>query len=268
MDRIENSPIVLLTDFGLQDCFAGILKGVIASISPESKVIDLSHGVNPQDIRQGSFLLATSCSYFPKGTVFCVIVDPGVGSCRKGICIETEDYYFVGPDNGVLWKAANGNRIKKIIHLTDKTYFLDTISNTFHGRDIFAPVAAHISKGLKDISILGNPLKKCVEYEFPGIKRTRFLLGLTIIHVDRFGNITLNLEEKEFRAFVQEKEFCLTVKGARIDKLCSSYSEAKEDELFLIGSSSSYMEISLKNSDAAKSLGILPMETAVLEACV
>ena len=195
MASIENRPIVLLTDFGQQDTFAGVLKGVIASISPGSKVIDLTHGINPGDIMQGSFLLTTSYSYFPKGSVFCVIVDPDVGSDRKGICIETNDYFFVGPDNGVLWKAARENEIKRIIHLTNKAYSLDSISTTFHGRDIFSPVAAHISKGLEDISCLGNILKKCVEYHFPEIERKVFSLGLTVIHIDRFGNVTLNLEE-------------------------------------------------------------------------
>ena len=265
MTRIENRPVVLLTDFGQQDTFAGVLKGVIASISPESKVIDLTHGVNSQDIRQGSFLLATSCSYFPKGTVFCVIVDPGVGSARKGICIETRDYYFVGPDNGVLWKAAKENKIKRIVHLTNKAYFLDSVSTTFHGRDIFAPVAAHISKGLEDIAILGKILEKCVEYHFPKIERNTFSLGLTIIHIDRFGNVTLNLKENQFRQFTQKRRFCLTLNDARIKEVYSSYAKAIDGELFLIGSSSGFLEISLKNSNAAKILGAKYMDKAQLK---
>ncbi|MBU8910274.1 MAG: SAM-dependent chlorinase/fluorinase, partial [Desulfobacterales bacterium] len=250
MAGVENRSIVLLTDFGQQDIFAGVLKGVIASINPESKVIDLSHGVNPQDIHQASFLLAVSCLYFPKGTVFCVIVDPGVGSARKGICIETRDYSFVGPDNGVLWQAAKENKIKKIIHLTNKAYFPGPVSNTFHGRDIFAPVAAHISKGLEDISCLGESLEKCVEYQFPGIERKALSLVLTVIHIDRFGNITLNLEEKEYRQFIKNRWFVLTINDIQIKKVFSSYSQAKDGELFLIESSSSYMEIALKNSNA------------------
>ena len=265
MVKIETRPIVLLTDFGRQDIFAGVLKGVIASISPGSKVIDLSHGVDPQDIMQASFLLTASCPYFPCGSVFCVVVDPGVGSDRKGICIETRDYYFVGPDNGVLWKAANLNKIKRILHLTNKAYFLDSVSATFHGRDVFAPVAAHISRGLNDISTLGRPLKKCVEYHFPKIKRNTSSLGLTIIHIDRFGNVTLNLEEKEFRLFVQNRPFCLTINGVSIQKACRSYSQASEGELFLIGASSLYMEISSKNSDAAKILNAHRMDKAVLQ---
>jgi len=261
----KNNPIVLLTDFGLQDTFVGVLKGVIASISPDSKVIDLTHGVTAQDILQGSFLLTAACSYFPKGSVFCIIVDPGVGSDRKPICIETRDYFFVGPDNGVMWKAAQKNKIKRIIHLCNKSYFLDPVSNTFHGRDIFAPVAAHISKGLEDISALGRPLKTCVEYHFPGIERNSFSLGLTVIYIDWFGNMTLNLEEKEFRQFVQNKDFVLKINGFRIQKVYDHYSQARAGELFLIGSSCFFLEISLKNADAAKFIGAKCMDTAVLK---
>lgn len=251
---MEKRPVVLLTDFGLQDTYAGILKGVIASISPETRIIDLTHEVLPQDILQGSFLLSTSYSYFPKGSVFCVVVDPGVGSDRKGICIETGDYYFVGPDNGVLWKAAKHNEIRRIIHLTNTGYFLDPVSGTFQGRDIFAPVSAHISKGIDDISILGPPLERCIEFEFPGIKENEDTLELCIIHIDGFGNLILNLEYKDFIRFVQSKVFCLTLNGEKIGKIFSNYAEANDNELFLTVSSSSYMEISMKNSNAAKTI--------------
>lgn len=265
MAKVEKKPIVLLTDFGQQDAFAGVLKGVIASISPETKVMDLSHGIHPQNILQGSFLLVTSCSYFPKGSVFCVIVDPGVGSDRKGICIQTRDYFFVGPDNGVIWKAAKNNTIKSIVHLTNKAYFLESISNTFHGRDIFAPVAAHISKGIEDISILGKPLEKCIEYDLPQVKRNALSLELTVIHIDGFGNVTLNLEGKEFEQVVQHRQFCLTINGVQVKKVYSSYSQARDKEFFLINGSSSYMEISLKNSNAAKMLDTSCLSRAVLE---
>lgn len=262
---IDKKPVVLLTDFGRQDAFSGVLKGVIASISPASKVIDLTHEVDPQDILQGSFLLTTSCSYFPRGSVFCAVVDPGVGSDRKGICIQTRDYYFVGPDNGLLWKAASEDKIKGIVHLTNQAYFLDAVSSTFHGRDIFAPVAAHISKGLEDISSLGTPLKKCVEYRFPAINRTAFSMELAVIHIDRFGNVILNLEQTAFRQFVKNKRYVLTINGIRIKKTLTSYSFAQDGELFLIGSSSSYMEIALKNSSAAQRLAVNRMDKAVLE---
>ncbi|WP_300461575.1 SAM-dependent chlorinase/fluorinase [Desulfobacula sp.] len=264
MTHIQPRPIVLLTDFGQQDAFTGILKGVIAAISPESNVIDLTHGVDPQDILQGAFLLAAACPYFPRGSVFCAIVDPGVGSDRKGICIQTRDYYFVGPDNGLLWKAASENRIKRIIHLTNPAYFLDSVSHTFQGRDIFAPVAAHISKGLEDIARLGKPLKKCVEYSLPDIQRTVDSLGLTIVHIDRFGNVTLNIEGTEFKQFVHNKRFSLAIMGTRINRIVTFYSQALAGELFLIESSSGYMEVALKNANAADRLGVTCRDKCIL----
>jgi len=263
--RNQIRPIVLLTDFGLQDTFAGILKGVIAGISPESNIMDLSHGVAPQDILQGAFLLTTSYPYFPKGSVFCVVVDPGVGSDRKGILIESRDYLFIGPDNGVLWNAAHENKIERILHLKNPSYFLNPVSTTFHGRDIFAPVAAHISKGIKDLSILGSPLKECVEFNFPKIKRTLASLVLTVIHIDRFGNSALNIDVKSFIQYVQGKQFCLTINGVRIRAAYDTYSQARDDEPFLIVSSYSYIEISLKNANAANRLNIKCMDEAVLE---
>jgi len=263
--KIKNRLIVLLTDFGQKDTFVGVLKGVIAKINPESKVIDLSHSVEPQNIQHGAFLLSTSCSYFPRGTIFCVIVDPGVGSDRKVICIETQDYFFVGPDNGVLWEASSHNQIKRIFELTNQDYFLDFISTTFHGRDIFAPVAAHLSKGKIALSAFGRPLEKCVEFYFPEIERRPFSLGLTVLHIDRFGNVTLNLDENEFNLLVKDKKICLTINDFRIQNVCKSYSQAKDEELFLIWSSSSHMEISLKNSNAAEKLKVNLMDKALLE---
>jgi hypothetical protein len=227
--------------------------------------MDLTHGVDPQDILQGAFLLASACPYFPRGSVFCAIVDPGVGSDRKGICIQTRDYYFVGPDNGLLWKAAGENTIKRIVQLTNPAYFLDPVSLTFQGRDIFAPVAAHISKGLEDIARLGKPLEKCVEYALPDVERTVDSLGLTVVHIDRFGNVTLNIRETDFKQFVQNRQYFLTIKGTRINKTVTSYSQAPAGELFLIGSSSGYMEVALKNANAANRLGVICRDKAVLK---
>ncbi len=256
---------MLLTDFGLKDPYAGILKGVIASISPETQIIDLSHAISAQDILQGSFLLAASFFYFPKGSIFCVVVDPGVGSERKCICIETKDYYFIGPDNGVLWKAASLNGVRRMIHLTHTGYFLDPVSRTFQGRDIFAPVAAHISKGIDDISVLGEPLENCIELEFPEVKESKDSLELCVIHIDWFGNLILNLQHTEFIRFTQNREFCLTINGRKINRLFRNYAEAGEKELFLMVSSYSYMEISIKNSNAAESIQANRLDKALLK---
>lgn len=248
--------VVLMTDFGLKDTFVGVLKGVIAGINPETDVIDLTHEVDPQNIAQASFLLTTSYSYFPEKTIFCVVVDPGVGSERKGICIQTKDYYFIGPDNGVLWNAANENGIQQIVKLENPDFFLGKISNTFHGRDVFAPAAANLSKGLEDITLLGCGLKSCVELEIPDIVTQDGVLRLKVIHIDHFGNIVINLTHGQFEKYVDKTHFIISFNDNTISKVYDCYSQADDGEFFLVRASCGFVEISLKNSDAAKMLGI------------
>src|SRR6266567_2035307 len=140
--------ITLTTDFGLSDWFVGSMKGVIFRINPRTTVVDLTHDLPPGDIRAGAFALAAAYRYFPKGTIHVAVIDPGVGTKRRAIAAQTADYFFVGPDNGVLSWALQRERIKAIRALENKTYFLQPLSQTFHGRDIFAPVAAHLTAGL------------------------------------------------------------------------------------------------------------------------
>lgn len=258
-------PIVLLTDFGEKDTFSGILKGVIAQIHPDARVLDLSHGIDPQNIRLGAFSLFTSYRYFPSGSVFCVVVDPGVGSNRKGICIQTKDYIFVGPDNGILWAAASENGIKKIIHLKEPGFFLPTVSPTFHGRDVFAPVCAHICTGIHKLTELGPALDTCKKYKLPQIDIKEKTVVLTVMNIDRFGNITLNLKEDMFQKKIEKGKFLLKCRQAVVKSYRPTYAAADEDELFLIGGSHGYMEISKKNGNAAKRLGSSYDDHIILE---
>ncbi len=255
--------IALLTDFGCQDTFAGVLKGVILSICRDANIVDLSHGVSHQDIAHGSFMLFTSYRFFPKGTVFCVVVDPGVGSKRKPICIKTKDYFFVGPDNGVLWQAAKENKIEQIMNLTNTSYFLESISTTFHGRDIFAPCAAHICNRV-NIKDMGKPLEKAKVHEIPTIEKKDNSLILSIIHIDVFGNITLNITHGEFAEFT-DQVFCLEINGFSITKKYDHYSAAEENELFLIPSSSQYMEVAIREKNAAGLINVPCNKKAVLK---
>ncbi len=265
MASLQISPIILLTDFGQRDSFAGILKAVIAGISPNTKVIDLTHGVDPRDILQGAFVLSTSYTYFPKGSIFCVVVDPGVGSERKGICIKTTDYTFVGPDNGILWEAAKGDGLKQIIHLNQDRYFLKSVSSTFHGRDVFAPVCAHISKGLEDLTKLGAVLDNCKQLYFPIVQKRGRSLEVSVIGVDRFGNITLNLTETIFKDFLGNKKFVLTINDFEVSQFHQTYDGADENELFLIVSSSAHIEICLKNGSAAQQIKPRSLNVAILK---
>ncbi len=263
MTNLNAVPIVLLTDFGVEDVYAGILKGVILSINPGACIMDLSHSVGPRDIRQGSFLLSSAAPYFPKGAVFCVVVDPGVGSERAPILVRTIDYTFIGPDNGVLFQASRDNGIRDIFHLNQPGYFLSTVSNTFHGRDIFAPVTAHFSLGVP-AEKLGVKIKSMVPLELvPAVPAEDGSgLELAIIHKDRFGNLILNIRQDEFNK-VAEKGFRLEYdrpgKGnAKIDQVFPTYSAAPDHTPFVLESSSGYMEIAVKNQSAARVLGLGP----------
>lgn len=265
MNRAGCSQIVLLTDFGIKDAFSGILKGVIACVSPESKVIDLSHGIRPQDILQGAFVLSNAFAFFPAGSIFCVVVDPGVGSDRKGICIETTDYYFVGPDNGILWEAASQNGIKRIIDLTRNEYWLPEISNTFHGRDIFAPVSGHLSKGVKSLTLLGDSLDHCVKLEFPKVEKKGSVWELAVLNVDHFGNIALNIRQEEFYHLVGKGAFCISMNDHQISKKFNAYAEAPADELFIVVSSDGYIEICMRNASAADQVRLKGLNRVLLE---
>lgn len=255
--------VALLTDFGYGDSFVGVMKGVIASLDNSLNVIDISHDILPQDIGQGAFVLDTSYSYFPKGTVFCCVVDPGVGSDRKAICIKTKNYYFVGPDNGLMYAAAENDGIVKIIELNEEKYFLDKVSLTFHGRDIFAPISAHIAAGL-DVELLGPETQRLVEFRFPVPKEEDGELRLKMLHVDSFGNIVLNIQETEFKNFCADIEFELTISNIVVNKLCRHYTEVEEGELFVIIGSNGYLEISARNADAADILNVELGDIAIL----
>ena len=249
-------PIALLTDFGSQDIFVGVLKGVILSVNPWASVTDLGHGVPPQDIGAGAFFLSTAYSYFPQGTIFCTVVDPGVGSERRAVAVETEHYHFVGPDNGVLFPAAEADGIKTVVELNRDGFFLDSVSNTFHGRDIFAPVAAHLSLA-RDILDLGDEIKASglTSLAFPAPSSVEGGVRLSILHVDIYGNLTLNLTRKEFDQYCGNG-FSISVGGYNIQRFHPAYAHGSDDTPFVLEASSGYMEIAVKNQSAARILGL------------
>jgi S-adenosylmethionine hydrolase len=253
-----------LTDFGHIDAFVGILKGVILSIHPKARMVDLCHEVAPQDIGHGAHLLDISLEYFPKGSIFCAVVDPGVGSSRRAVLVETTDYFLVGPDNGVLWPAAGRNRIRRIIHLTRSRYFLPQVSTTFHGRDIFGPVAAHLSAGI-DPGAFGPQVSCLTPFAFPEPKPIAGGMILTVRHIDTFGNIGLNLTREQFRQFA-DKGFCMRVNQVDITGHYHSYAAAPEKIPFVMTDSAGFMEIAVKNGHAASRLHVKKNDPVVLTA--
>ena len=246
--------IALLTDFGLQDNFVGIMKGIIYSISPGVKIVDITHNVSPQDVEEGAFYLLTSYRYFPEGTIFVVVVDPGVGSARRIILVKSQKYYFIAPDNGILSWVLREEKLKKIVQVTQDKYFLKPISSTFHGRDIFAPVAGHLSKGIP-INEFGNEIKDPVSIPFPEpIVRKEEIEGKVLL-IDKFGNAITNLSLRKFFS-LEDGNFKLRMKTIEITRVLRHYSQGKGEDPFLIAGSSGFWEVSLRRKSFAKKYNI------------
>jgi len=261
----KQSIITLITDFGLQDGYAGVMKGVIANINPSVNVIDISNNIGPQNIFQAAYVLNSSYTYFPKGTIHVVVVDPGVGSDRKIICLKTDDYLFLAPDNGVLSFIAAKEESPSIREVTNGKYFLQKISNTFHGRDIFAPVAAHLSKGVNHKE-LGERIDKINKIDLPKpILSPDGKLTAEIIYVDSFGNLITNVNQEVIdRMKIGTERVSITMGRRRINGICSSYTDVGDNEALAIFGSSGYLEISVNLGSAGDVLKLKSGDKLVL----
>jgi len=245
--------ISLLTDFGLDDNFVGVMKAVILKINPRAQILDICHAVSPQDIFGAAFLLSSAYAYFPRGTVHLVVVDPGVGSKRKGIIAKTRNYLFVAPDNGVLTLALQKERPLKIVEIGNSKYFLKPVSSSFHGRDIFAPVSAHLSCG-EGINDFGRSLSSYQKLEFPKIKVNASSLTGKIIYIDHFGNLVSNIGKKEFFNFVKTGKFKIAVKDKSIDRISGNYSQVRPLKPLALFDSFNFLEIAVNSHSAEKLL--------------
>jgi S-adenosylmethionine hydrolase len=232
--------IALLTDFGTRDYFVGAMKGVILKIDPAAVIVDISHEIEPYDIEEAGYVLQSCYDEFPNGTIFLTIVDPGVGSDRRPLAIRTKRHFFVGPDNGVFSFLMRSDEIDEIRELTNTRYFRQSIGTTFHGRDIFAPVAANISAGA-EFSELGPALDSLSTFDETG-KDER---SVRIISIDRFGNLVTSLDASDFGP-----GDALFVNGYRIASKRSHYREADPGELFLIEGSTGKIEVSVNQGSA------------------
>ena len=247
--------ISLITDFGLKDNFVGVMKAVILKINPQAQIVDICHEVKPHDILEAAFLLRSSFKYFPNGSVHLVVVDPGVGSERKKLLVKTKDYFFIAPDNGVLSLALKGQAPLKIIEITNKKYFLKPTSDTFHGRDIFAPTAAYLSKG-QNFSKFGRRIKSIKELSLPQVKMTSKGLTAEIIYIDRFGNLVSNIDKEMLDNFIKGKKFKIYIKDKTIEKLSHSYNKGAYLKPLALIDSFNYLEIALNCGSARDYLGI------------
>lgn len=254
------SVITLLTDFGHQDAYVAIMKGVILSINPQATIVDITHGIDPQNVRQAAFLIPHTFRFFPRGTVHIVVVDPGVGSSRAIVALRKHGHTFLAPNNGVLSLILTGNPVDAAYRVENADYFLDPVSRTFHGRDILAPVGAHLTLGLPfdqigpqiDISTL-----KQLDLPKTLLTSDGAILG-AVIDVDRYGNLITNLDWDTIKwhySKVENEQFRLRIGEHSIVGLSRTYDDvAPEMPLALIGSRG-LLEISVNRGNAAALLG-------------
>jgi len=247
------SLITLTTDFGLADSYVGVMKGVILGIDPTATIVDISHDIAPQDVQEAAYVVYTAYSYFPPDTIHVVVVDPGVGSRRRAIALRAAQATFVAPDNGVLSYVLAREEMKEAVSLTNSRYHRPTVSHTFHGRDIFAPVAAHLSRGVP-LTELGEPLTEIVTFPLPQpqVLPDGGVAG-HILHIDRFGNLILDVGEADFTL---GEGIILEVAGRRIQGLGRTFTDVLAGELVAYIGSSGHLEIALREGNAAQSLGM------------
>lgn len=245
--------ITLTSDFGLTDSYVAEMKGVILSINPNATLIDVTHEIQKFNVRMGAFVLASVASYFPKGTIHLAVIDPGVGTERRAIVIQTKQGYFVGPDNGVLILAAQQQGIEHIYELSNPKYMRSELSSTFHGRDVFAPVAAHLDKGV-DPSEFGPKVTDAVKPEFVSIKQSNGSFLGEVLHIDGFGNIITNVNQ----TLVPTAEKAIVqLPATRIEiKFAKTYAQAKPEEPIVLIGSHGFMEIALNQASAAEKLHV------------
>ncbi len=265
--------IALLTDFGTTDIYVGVMKAVMRRITPTVEFIDLTHDIQPQNVRQGAFTLLRNYQYFAPGTIFLVVIDPGVGGARKAIGAETGEYTFVGPDNGVLSYVLAEYPDAEIIELSNSDYQLSNVSMTFHGRDIFAPAAAHLANGVP-LSAFGGPIRNYAKQLFPQLRITDNTLNGQVMYADHFGNIITSIGELHwvdqtqlmlnprlmgtaatFPTFSNQK-VVIECGNQLIRGIRRTYGEAKKGELLALVNSGGYLEIALNQGNAAAQLSL------------
>jgi S-adenosyl-L-methionine hydrolase (adenosine-forming) len=257
--RVAQSPsglITLLTDFGAADYFVSAMKGVILSINPDARVVDITHEIPAQDIEAAAFTLLAAHPSFPAGTIHLAVVDPGVGSIRRAILVETGGQFFVGPDNGTFSYVCECEPQARVFEITNKKYFREPVSSTFHGRDVFAPVAAALSAGT-DPSEFGNQITNPVLLAPLTLeKSSKGTIRARIIHIDRFGNCITNITHRELTEKMIADGAYLLANGAKIKSFRNFFSEqgGRGREVFGIWGSAGFLELAAKNKSAAKIL--------------
>lgn len=247
--------ITLTSDFSLHDSFVGIMKGVILGINPGATVVDLTHGIPPQDIVAGALTVRHASNYFPRGTIHVVVVDPGVGSGRRPLLIECDGSYFIGPDNGVLSLAIGDKEPAQIVTLSNRAYHLKPTSTTFHGRDIFAPAAAHVSLGVTPVE-LGESSATFVRLALSKpLRRPDEIVG-EIIYIDHFGNLYTNIDQHDLRGMA-DTEPEIVLGAVHIAGVAAHYAAGGTDKFVAVVNSWGLLEIAVYRGNAAQASGAI-----------
>lgn len=240
--------ITLTTDFGLKDPYVGAMKGAMLSVDPSIAIVDISHQVTPGNIVEGALILLDACRFFPKGTVHVGVVDPGVGSARKPMLVEAGDYIFVGPDNGLLSLAARACGLTRAIELADAGFFRPGVSRTFHGRDIFGPVAALLASGA-DPGRFGPELDEVVSLEIPAPQSGEGFVSGEVVYADSFGNLMTNIGKDDLASVGDGCE--VSIAGATLSGIKKTYSDSPEGAVLALFGSSGRLEVAVNSGSAA-----------------
>ena len=247
--------IALLTDFGSVDHYAGTMKGVMLGICPDATIVDISHDIPAHDVMAGALELAAAFKYFPAGTIFVAVVDPGVGSARRGLAADTGDYRFVAPDNGVLTLVLRETPAKKIVELTERRYARPTVSRTFEGRDRFAPAGAWLAKGTQ-LPALGRPIADIQKLDIPVVEASADAVRGVVVRVDRFGNLVTNIDRKTVERLGVGGGIAIDAAGQRIERLVATYAELPAEGVGALYGSTDHLELAAPSSSAAARLGL------------
>lgn len=247
--------IALLSDFGSRDHYVGTMKGVMLGICPDATCVDITHDIAPHDVLDGAIELAAAYRFFPAGTIFLAVVDPGVGSGRRGIAAEIGDYRFVCPDNGLLSAVLSGTAPRKAVELTERRYARPTVSRTFEGRDRFAPAAAWIAKGIQ-LAALGRNVPELQRLDIPQAVLTDEALRGAVLRIDRFGNLVTNIDRKTFEKFARDAGVQIAAAGTAVGRLVPTYADIQSGEVCALFGSTDHLELAANAGSAADHLGL------------
>jgi S-adenosylmethionine hydrolase len=255
--------IALLSDFGYRDHYAGTMKGVMLTICPDATLVDISHDIPPHDVMTAALELAACYRYFPQGTIFLTVIDPGVGSSRRAIAADIGDYRLIAPDNGALTAVFSEAPPKKVVELTERRYARPTVSRTFEGRDRFAPAAAWLAKGIQ-LAALGRPISNYHRLDIPAPRTLEGALAGTVLRVDRFGNLVTNIDRRTFERFADAAPIQIEAGAHRVGRLVATYNDIGPDEVCALFGSTDHLELAANAASAADRLALAQGATIVI----